>query len=386
MIPRSLSASAVQTLEACFSRWYHESHLKADQPGSEAADLGSACHGALERYVVDGLWADHQNQYSTLIDYYVEEYEQRFTEPGRLDEGTQMLHKWWERQDWKNRMILSSEVKESFPVKANGVEVPFNYIWDRCDEVTTDNGAYIEVVDYKTISRPLAPGDLKNKVQARCYGLAAQMKYPQAERIWVTFDLLRFDPVGTVFTREDNVATYRYLQRVLRRVLEFDETTQAPLETLNSECHWCIRKGECLTLRDHGASGGVLGIKDIPTAAKRRYELECAKKGLDAAITELDDLLLAHATEEELFTFDADDLQVDVTSRKARALDSERAMQVIGPDLLAEYGSLGVTAMDKLLKDKRLTDAQRSELKGLVRTTYGEPRIRVSPKNPIDTE
>ncbi len=372
MIPRSLSASSVQGFEACPARWVAEWAKKAPQPSSSAADLGTACHGALEQYVKQDLHLKHEDNYPALVALFDTEYEALFDDQSRHTEGVKMLHNWHARQNWVDRTVLSTEKKDNFPVKANGHEVPFNYIWDRCDLVDGPHNergeTWVEVIDYKSISRPISPSGLKDKIQARCYGLAAQIQFPQADRVWVTFDLLRYEPVGIVFTREENVATYRYLQRVFRRILEMD-ADEAP-EQLNTECHWCVRKIVCGALGQHADVGGVLAMDDPTAIAKLRANMDSQVRGLRAGIDELDTFLLGYAEKEEVLEFDADDLTVAVT--------------VLGPDMIAEYGSFGVTAVDKILKDPRLTDDQKKQLKALIRKEYGEPSIKIIPKNPID--
>lgn len=387
MIPKSFSASAALVYENCPSRYVAENIKKTPQPSSDHADLGTACHTALEKFVVGKFHLKHADHYDTLVSLFTEAYEELFSDDSRYAEGVKMMHDWWERQDWTGRTVLSTELKENFPIRAtvDGIsyEVPFNYIWDRCDDLERPDGQrWVEVVDYKTLSRPIPAAELKNKIQARCYGLAAQVKYPDVERVWVTFDLLRYEPVGTVFTREENIATYRYLQRLFRRIITTKEEEAA--EKLNPDCRWCVRKQVCKTLQEHITVGGVLGLTDPATAAERRYMFENQKKAIEAAIGELDTFLLDWFESEDALEFATDDLTVSVTARKTRALDPGRAKDIIGPDLLAEYGTLGVTAVDKLLKDPRLTDAQKEQLRGLIRQKYSEPKIQVTPKNPID--
>lgn len=389
MIPASLSASSVQTLEACLARWIEENIRRAPQPSSNAADVGTCVHYACEKFVERGYHLDAKKHWHELEGFYTEKYEELFDDPEFYGDGLALLHTWWERTEWTDRTVLSTEQKNFFMIKASGHEVKFNYIWDRCDLVDgphSEKGeTWIEVVDYKTLRKPIQPQELRHKIQARCYGVAAQIAYPQADRIWITFDMLRFEPVSTVFTREDNIATYRYLQRVLRRVLAIpDDVDLAELETLNENCNWCVRKQVCEALTKHEAAGGFIGISDPAEMAARRFLLENRQKGTKAAIEELDKLILAWCEQEDKTEFSTDLLDVAITARRSRTLDSERAMTVVGAELISEYGSLGVTAVDRLLKDPRLTEEQRAELKGMIRFKYSEPSVKISSKNPID--
>jgi hypothetical protein len=240
------------------------------------------------------------------------------------------------------------------------------------------------VIDYKTITRPISPEGLKDKVQARCYGLAAQLQYPMADKIWVTFDLLRYEPVGIVFTKDDNRATWRYLKALAERVIALDESEPFP-EKLNAECHWCIRRHECQTLQANADAGGVLATKEPKAVAATRHKLELQRKALERVIQELDSYLLDWAEREELLEFDTDELRVLVTARKTRAVDSRKAAEIIGPDLLEEYGSIGVTAIDRMVKEGAVTPAQKADLLDLITSKFGEPKIQTIEKNPIDS-
>ena len=382
--PKSLSASAATVFEACPARFHAEYVLRAPNLSSEAADLGTVCHAALEDFVA----AKHEppKDWPALEAFYFKHYETVFEDDSRRAEGLTMLRTWHERTDFTNRIVLSTEKKDTFDIPTPYGPIPFNYIWDRCDLLEgpwmqNGDGDHIEVTDYKTISRPISPDGLKDKIQARCYGLAAQIQFPQAEKIWVTFDLLRFEPVGIVFTRDDNVATWKYLKRLAQRVLEMEQ----PEERLNGECHWCVRRHECSLLREHVEAGGILGLGDPITVSKRRHELSNQAKALNRVIEELDSFLIDWAEKNDMMEWDADDLHVAITARKTRTIDTKRAVDLLDPDLLRKYGNLTMTAVDKLLKSGELDPRTASDLRELITNKFSEPSIKTFEKNPIDS-
>lgn len=390
MIPRSLSASSALTFESCPARWRAEYHERAPQPSGDAALLGTACHAALERWVTEGWYEKFPDGVDAVAGgegirvmdrLYEEEYARLFSHQDRFEEGLGLCANWLARQDWKGRTVLCTEDKQSFELRTSAGPVPFNYIWDRCDQL--DSGD-IEVVDYKTVSAPIQPDALKKRIQARAYGLAAQIAYPDAKRIWVTFDLLRYEPVGVVFTRDDNVATWRYLRALAERVIASDGTE----ETLNPECRYCVRRHECETLNRHVAAGGHLGISDPAAAAERRLHLEGAKKAIEGMLAELDEVILSHCEHEELLGFATPAVEVEITARRTRTVDSASVARVVGPELVAANAKLGVTALDGMLKakDSPLTDGQKSELRQLIRYTHGEPSVKVKPKAPVGAD
>lgn len=389
MIPKSLSASSALVYESCPARWRAEYQERAPQPSGDAASLGTACHAALERWVADGWYRKFPDGADAVADeggvimgrLFEEEYRRCFSHDKRYDEGLGLCLNWLARQDWDGREVISTELKQSFDLKTSVGPIPFNYIWDRCDRLESGD---IEVVDYKTISAPIQPSDLKKRIQARAYALAAQIAFPEAKRIWVTFDLLRYEPVGVVFSREESAETWRYLRTLAERVIASDGTE----ERLNPECRYCVRRHECETLNRHAAAGGYLGITDPQVAADRRLHLDSAKKAIEQMLTEMDEVILAHCEHHELLGFSTDTAEVEVTARRSRTVDSAQVARVIGPELVAANAKLGVTALDQLVKAKEspLTDEQRSQLRQLVRYQFGEPSVKVKPKAPVGAE
>ena len=124
MQPETLSASAAETYENCPARFHAENILKAPQPGGAAAALGTATHGALERFIVDELYLSG----GTLADLHAlfeEEWWKEFSEkiPNLYDDGKDMLETWFERNDFKGRTVLMAEIKERFPLEVNGVTI-----------------------------------------------------------------------------------------------------------------------------------------------------------------------------------------------------------------------------------------------------------------------
>ncbi len=390
MIPRSLSASSALVFESCPARWRAEYQERAPQPSGDAASLGTACHGALERWVTEGWYQEFPDGEEAVAGgeglmvmdrLFEEEYRRIFSHDDRLDEGRELCSKWLLRQDWEGREVISAEVKQSFDLKTSVGPIPFNYIWDRCDRLKNGD---IEVVDYKTLSAPLQPDHLKRRIQARAYALAAQIAFPDARRIWVTFDMLRYDPVGVVFDRDENIATWQYLRALAERII----TSEGVEEHLNAECRYCVRRHECETLNRHAAAGGHLAIDDPDKAAERRLHLESAKKAIEQMLGELDEVILSYCEHNELLGFSTGSVKVEITARRTRTVDSAQVARVIGPELVAANAKFGVTALDQLVKAKNspLSDEQKSELRQLVRLQFGEPSVKVKPKAPVGVD
>lgn len=385
MQPKSFSASALHVAELCLSRYRAENIERSRGPGGTAASLGTSVHGALELYVqAKMLGGDPDLKY--LLDMFRMSYMTTFgtadTNTEDFEDGVEMLTKWHKRTDWTGVKILSCEVKENFMVKTSIGDIPFNYIWDRHDQIGENE---YKVIDYKTNRWGINPQDLKKKIQARSYGLAAQIKYPNAERIWVEFDMLRHDgPVGIVFTREENAATWRFIKEKAEEIIRTaDEDVE---ERLNGECLFCVRKQECTALLKNISVGGIFGVGSAVEAIDRRAQLEYQAKAVSAAIRELDEVIIAEAKKTDTLEFESDLNRMFITASLRRSVDGDMVERVIGPQLFDKYGgrSFTIGSVDKLLKGSEITDDQKRQLRGLIYSKRGEPSVKVEPKNPID--
>lgn len=385
MEPKSLSASALQVYEACPARYKAEYIHRARGPANRAATLGTTVHAALELYVQAMLRNENPDQ-KYLLDMFRMQYLINFatsdvdTEDYR--DGVQMLIDWHDRTDWEGVEVLSCEVKESFPIPTSIGEIPYNYIWDRHDKVGDNE---FKVIDYKTNRWGINPQDLKKKIQARCYGLAAQIKHPQADRIWVEFDMLRHGgPVGIVFTREENAATWRWIKEKAEEIIKTPDDEVE--ETLNPECLFCVRKQECNALLLNIGVGGIFSIAGSTEAIDRRAMLDYQKRAVEASIKELDAIILTEARELDVLDFESDLNRINITASSRRSADAEMIEKVIGDDLFDKYGGRSFTManVDKLLKGNELDASQKAMLRGLIYMKKGEPTVKVEPKNPID--
>jgi RecB family exonuclease len=377
LIPKTFSASAMQTFMDCAAQYFEKYINRAQELSGSAASLGTVCHEAIELWLTG---VHHERNYvsewSVMKAFYDEAYWRLFTDGSRYDEGAKLLQNWLARQNWEGRTILCVEEKKSFQLPTSVGPIQFNFIMDRMDQLSDGS---IEVIDEKTLSRPLQPEDLKRKLQARIYALAAQLEFPDVERIWVTFDMLRYDPIGIVFTKEENRATWLFLRRLAEQIIASDGTE----ETINETCRWCIRKTICTALQTHAAAGGTLGITNTVDAAERLYRLTNQVGGLKAEMVELEKIIIGTMREEDLEMIETDKLEVSVTISGRRSMDAERLRTVVGDDIVAKYGNITVGAVEQILKNEPLDPAKKSLIRQLYKTTYGEPSVKFKAKDPF---
>ncbi len=389
MIPRTLSASALKVAEACPSRYYAENILRGQQPQSGAANLGLVIHQALEKFVMGlKIRKDLTWDLAVLIDLYDKAYVEIIGPDKKSQvyrDGKQLIATWFGRDymwsDIYGRKTVSVESKNSFPVKVkwgNGVvEIPFNYIFDRLDQ---NSDTEFTVVDYKTGRFALSVDELRENLQARAYGLAVATMYPKAEKIWVEFDFLRHEKIGVMFTREDNVATYRMIQEALRRILGYDETKDLP-ENLNAECGWCVRKASCKALTSNISVGGLGGL-DLNDQATLYYKLAAQIKAATTLKNDLEKQLLLYASAEDILDFDTDDARVRVGMNMRRQVDQEKARKILGEQIFSQYrGGLKIGDLDDIENRTDITNGQKAALKSAIIRPPGNPTVKVTMKN-----
>ncbi len=378
MEPRTLSASACLVFEGCEARYKATYIERTPELSGSAANLGTACHEALQHWVEDGHHFPRA-PFSKLEELFGVEYDRLFATNDRKAEGVKMLRNWYDRSGddyWEGRTVISTEDKLTFDLKTSKGVLPFTYIIDRCDRL--DDGT-IDIIDYKSVSAPVQPEEMKERIQPRAYALAAQIAYPDASGIWMSFDLLRYDIVGAKFDRDENVQTWKYLQNLAEKIYESDGTR----ETLNPECRWCVRAMSCETMQRHVSGGGVMSVTTLEDAANRRAELEWKRNALSGLLDQLDEYILDEMAEQEMTDLRTNTTEVKITASARREADSERIIKVIGPDLASRYGKIGVTDLDKIIKEEDLTDDQKSQLRQLVRKKFGKARIKTKSLTPF---
>jgi RecB family exonuclease len=383
--PKSLSASALNVADACMARYYAEQIKRAPNLENPAATLGTACHLALELYVQDCyINKTREPGWPLLLTFWKMAYMQTFgvveTTGELYDDGFKMLKGWFNRTDIDEVEVISCEQKDNFKVKTSIGEIPFNYIWDRQDLLEPD---VYRVVDYKTSRAAVSPEDLHKKIQARAYGVACQIAYPNAKKIWVEFDMLRHDRVATVFSREENIAAWKFIRKSAEKIIAADESDIQ--ETLNEECGFCIRKARCKTLHKNIDEGGIFSLAG-DAAIDMRAELDHKIKALGRLKDDLDKILMTELTDSDLEYIESQANRLSLTASKTRRIDPEFVIKVVGEEIFGEYGGafMNISAFDNLLSDDRLTQQQKKQLKGLVSTKLGQPRIKVTPLGRID--
>jgi hypothetical protein len=390
LIPKSLSATALHVAELCLSRYAAEHIWRTKGPGGHAANLGTAVHGALELFVkATEIDKSQPRDFMLLEMFFKKSYMETFDthELGDgYEEGLEMLRNWFARTSFEGVEVISCEKKDFFPVPTSAGVIPFNYIWDRFDKI---GPMTFKVVDYKSSVWNVRPEDLKRKIQPRAYALAAaiQLKAEQIEydKIWVEFDMLRYERVGIVFTREEITQTWSFIRSIVEDKILPTPPDKAP-ETLNSECRFCVRKGTCNALKTNIAAGGVHGLT-IEQVVDRRAALEFQLSGIKAAIDEFDNVILTTAKQFETLHIESENNEANIGLTKTnRAVNADQVEMIVGDEIFEEYGakSMAVGQWEKLCKDKRLSADQKAKLKQTVYKPPGTEKVYVKSKSAFD--
>lgn len=380
MIPTSISASALHVADLCLARYHASNYSKVGAPKSiydRAALLGTTTHAALEFYVTTAIQAtEHEPTLNYLLQCFTTAFDTLFGQgehkSQEYKDGVKMLRGWHKRTDFSDVEVISCEVKENFMVPTSEGDIPFNFIWDRADRIK--EGVY-KIVDYKTARWNINHDDLKKKIQPRAYALAAAIKWKDAEEIWVEFDMLRHERVGIVFTREDNIETWQWIKSTAQRIIDTPESD--PPETLNTECRFCIRKQACQALKENVSIGGIFSISTAEEAVDRRAKMEYQLKGLEAAIAELDTVIMPAMKERDAVEIAGEKYQAKIKVSSRREVDGHSVEKVVGTEKFKEYGGLAITVgqYEEMLKDPDLTDEQKAQLRMCVHKKLGEPKI-----------
>jgi hypothetical protein len=372
---KSLSATALESAIECPARFQATHMDHAAEEANDAAGTGIAVHMALETFVRACHIDKSEAAVPGFLNWcYRDSYPKVF---GSLDltaetfiDGWELLQKWFLRTSFDGFEVLLLETKENFPIKLPGGEVrPFNYVFDRLDYLGNDE---YRVVDYKTIRANMTYDQLRRKLQARVYGLAAQIRHKNAKRIFVEFDLLRHSSVGIVLTKDENADTWRMI-RAKAIELWLDDS---PAEKLNQNCRYCVRAAGCQTLQSNIAVGGIEHLT-LDEMVDLRYKADSQMKGLSGLIDDIDSRILYSMEERGILELEGMNAVAEVSVSSRRTItDASAIAEILGPEISARYGNFRLADIDRILKDETLTQEQHNKIKKYITKANGQPTLK----------
>ncbi|AKJ71727.1 hypothetical protein TIN2_37 [Tsukamurella phage TIN2] len=392
----TISASSLQTFEGCTHRFFLENVQRTPTPGgsSNPAKLGSAVHDTLERVVTES-YVDKvcELEWTRIVAYFKQEFMKQFqTVPDVKNtwyaDGLDMLERWFERTNLENVEVLMVEKKVRVPIKTSIGDVPYTFIFDRLDRFEEDGKVIIRVVDYKTWRQVLTSTALREKPQARLYGMAIQLAFKELaaelgeelkpDEIWVCFDQLRYDTAEVRLTRDDNIETWKYVRRVAERIIAEPDPGR---RTLNSECQFCVAKSTCPLVTKNVDAGGIMAIQgDRNEMAKRFLELDGAAKAIKYAIDEIVEEMLKDAMDQDEVEYDTEDYSVEFKSSRRKSYEPAKVREIVGDAIFAQMDKVTNAEVEKLLKGAALSPSQKSLLRSSVKETISEPKPKIVKK------
>jgi RecB family exonuclease len=386
MQPRTVSASALATWEECPAKYKAVYIDRLPEIGKKpAADTGTTVHYAFEHFVDEVYlqkvteWSNKARLDELLKEGYRETFHSASYDSAEFKDAQKMADDWYARTDLTRGTVLSVEKKVQYPLPATSGEIPLTYILDRLDVVDNGDGTVdFHVVDYKSQRANESFEELENKLQAQIYALAVYLQYGQQyiiSTVWVHLDLLRHSVVGTDFSWEESLELWYWLieQVDIIRAMPDD---QAP-EVLGPGCSYCPRKVSCLSLKRHLDSGGVMGSTDLEAILKLRIEADGQLKGLRNLVGELDALAGELMNQQQVTRIPVGDMIAEWgTGRGTRQVDSARAAKILGPEIMENVATVGVTKLDEIIDSGILDEEQIKQLKSITTMKYGESGVR----------
>lgn len=391
MQPKTLSASSLSNWEECQAKFVASNlHFIPETGKKEAAKVGTAVHYALEHFVRDTCMdrTEGWGNLPHLLELYHEGFMDTFGSAAKTSseykDGLALTKKWYARTDLSEWDVDNVEEKKRIPIGDTGILL--TYIFDRIDRRTTVTGKKIlRVTDYKTIRRTYSYDEMRENLQVRIYALAAWLEYQEwgPDEVWVHLDLLRHDDIGIKVTVEENLETLTYLLDTARLIQGTDEKNAT--RTMGPGCVYCPIRATCPAVLSNAAGGGIMGLAgDLEATVLLLEQTQAQEKALKLLNAELAGFLMAEAQERDTTSFTVLGRPIKVKASSRRVLsDTSLAARIIGPELMATVGKLGIGDVEKIIDSQVLAPDQVEELEGLIVKNFSEPRAELGPIPPL---
>jgi len=169
------------------------------------------------------------------------------------------------------------------------------------DKVESIKDDTLLVSDYKTSKYFENQSELKSDIQLSVYDVVANIKYPGYERILLSLDYLRGEPVYTYRTNAERSAFLDYMLAVYHEMLKLKKEKSVP--TLNDMCNWCDFTDNCSQYQE--ALAGKSFFKKKPEEysdeemVKEYLEVKGKKRILDNREKQLKQFIMSKISAEE---------------------------------------------------------------------------------------
>lgn len=406
MRPKTISASSLANAQDCMLKFEKVNLEFVPEIGPKsAANVGTACHYALEHYVrIVYIEKSAPASLDLLIELYEEGYAVTFgtfdSMHSEYEDGLQLVKNWFARTDLSNVEVLSVEQKRRTPVPSaaydknspahqqphpNAAVVPLSYIWDRADRYVdpVDGKVTIRITDYKSIRRFPKPEELPHKLQMQIYALCAYIyfKDEMPDVIRVELDLLRGEghPIGAVFTVEQVRRIWVDLRKELQRILD----TKKAEPKLGPGCKYCPVAPTCPLIKKNIKGGGLFSM-ELEEQLALRAEIQAQKETQENLLKQLDAQIIQKAMDTDELEFEVGNYRVAIDMRKRRKPDQSRFQRVLGAELYMQNAPMTMKKYDALMKSEFLTEEQREKMEECFVVEYSDPSIAISASQDVN--
>lgn len=364
--------------------------------GYSAANLGTACHDALEKLYEDkGL----KGNKADLLKIYDEINDNSPLKADDYADGREILSNWFEKvylnyQTEETRRFIGAEVQFGYsPRHDEGTEmlvggVPIHGYIDRVDEIITEDGKrIIEVVDYKSnrSPKPRVEIDDTQNAEVNIYLMAARKLYPDADEYVFVYDFLRWGLFKTSRTKETLIDYLRFMKRVHNYAVNLDK----PEQKLGSACGWCDYHDECEKIKEaknNDVASQVLGKgASMGALAKEHAAVSALASALYRRKAKLESEMKANLTRNDMLSYTDDEVQLTLRAKKQDSYNTQIVIDELSehaPEDLAKAVSVSKGKLDKMLKS--LPAETRDKLIRSMKRGYQNPSLHIMLRKDTD--
>lgn len=386
-----LNKGRIDTILNCpwkYWRTYdYDGDSKPSIGGYSAANLGTACHDALEHFYLEG-----KKTKAELLKLYDELNDGGPLKAEDYADGREILSNWHDKvfaeyEKDPNRRFIGAEVQFGYsPRHDEGEEmlvggVPIHGYIDRVDEVITEDGKrIIEVVDYKSnrMPKPRVEIDDVQNAEVNIYLMAARKLYPDADEYVFVYDFLRWGLFKTTRTKETLIEYLRFMKRVHNYAVNLTD----PEQKLGGACGWCDYHDECDKMKEameHDVASQVLdnsvGISEL---AKEHAAVAALASAMYRRKAKIESLMRSHLTKNDMLSYTDDEVQLTLRAKKQDSYDTQTVIDELSehaPEALAKALSVSKGKLDKMLKT--LPAETRDRLIRSMKRGYQNPSLHI---------
>jgi putative RecB family exonuclease len=400
-----LSVSRLKRFEECSFAFYNQYVNRPDGVGrefSEPAEFGVAAHAALERvyqWVLDEEYEGPFPEEQLLEAYRLAWAESGLTGVDLYTEGRELMRQYARWVGLVDHMRVLAVEREFNLLVGPGIcrlvdaaEKPY---WEQVDDHYVVNGFIdrvdrvdartVEIVDLKTNRLLFSREELAADLQVAVYAIVAPLLYPWADRVELSFHMLRHGPTRQVTHRSP--AALAAVRDYLRAIGARTERGPYPAR-LNKNCGTCDWREGCETYHAALSKKPTLvnvSREDMEALSEERERVAAIAKAAYARKEQLDAALRDAVGDRESLPLGGFVYKVlQFFNTEYRFADLQPLFQEAGVDL-APALAIDNNALDALLDRVEADETVPPMVRDLLRARCTSRVVRVPQKPRIDS-